>query len=230
MADVKQVRVIRNVLCLLVACALVLCFVHTQLWQHREALALGWTAGLAYGVYRWRRLQRCIARRDRRYERNKIFVHYLNSLEVVVAALAYNVYLVIPIGLGLLGIMLFTTWSAHWWAVLGASFGCGGATVLAACVLWYEQHHGPLYYQYKSDTWSGAEGMLYQIGTVVHPLTPSGKVSIAGVLWNAVSLSGEPIDNGQPVEVLSIERLTLYVDRLAATSEPRSERVQRENP
>jgi hypothetical protein len=137
MADVKQVRVIRNVLCLLVACVLILCFVRAQLWQYREALALGWVAGLAYGVGRWQRLQRRIARRDRRYERNKIFVHYLNSLEVVVAAFAYNVYLVIPIGLGLLGMMLFTTWSAHWWAVLGASFGCGGATVLAACVLWY---------------------------------------------------------------------------------------------
>jgi membrane-bound ClpP family serine protease len=96
--------------------------------------------------------------------------------------------------------------------------------------LWYEQHHGPLYYQYKSDTWSGAEGMLYQVGTVVHPLMPCGKISIAGALWNAVSLSGEPIGNGQPVEVLSVERLTLYVDRLAAASEPRGERVQRENP
>ena len=72
--------------------------------------------------------------------------------------------------------------------------------------------------------------MLYQVGTVVHPLTPSGKVSIAGVLWNAVSLSGETIDNGQPVEVLSIERLTLYVDRLAATSKPWGECVQHEKP
>jgi membrane-bound ClpP family serine protease len=183
-----------------------------------------------YGVCRWRRLQRRIARRDRCYERNKIFVHYLNSLEAVVAAFAYNVFFSIPLGVGLLGILLFATWSAHWWIVLGASFGCSGATVLAACVLWFERRHGPLYYQYKSDTWSGAEGMLYQVGTVVHPLTPSGKVSIAGVLWNAVSLSGEPIDNGQLVEVLSIERLTLYVDRLAATSEPWSERVQHENP
>ncbi len=220
MADVKQVRVVRNVLCLLVACALVLWFMRTRLWQHHEALVLGLTAGLAYGVGRWWRLRQRIARRDRRYERNKIFVHYLNSLEVVVAAFAYNVYLAIPIGLGLLGMMLFVTWSAHWWTVLGASFGFGGAMVLVVCVWWYERCHGPLYYQYKSDTWSGAEGMLYQVGTVVHPLTPSGKVSIAGVLWNAVSLSGEPIDNGQPVEVLSIERLTLYVDRLAETSEP----------
>jgi membrane-bound ClpP family serine protease len=147
-------------------------------------------------------------------------VHYLNSLEVVVTVFVYHVYLAIPLGVGLLGVLLFSTWSGHWWTVLGASFGCGGATVLAICVWRYERRHGPLYYQYKSDTWSGAEGMIYQVGTVVYPLTPSGKVSIAGVLWNAVSLSGEPIDHGQPVEVLSIERLTLYVDRLPETSEP----------
>jgi hypothetical protein len=32
------------------------------------ALALGWTAGLAYGGCHWRRLQRRLARRDRRAE------------------------------------------------------------------------------------------------------------------------------------------------------------------
>jgi hypothetical protein len=33
-------------------------------------------------------------------------------------------------------------------------------------------------------------------------------------LWNAVSLSGDPIDAGERVEVVSVERLTLYVDRV----------------
>jgi membrane-bound ClpP family serine protease len=40
------------------------------------------------------------------------------------------------------------------------------------------------------------------------------------VLWNAVSLSGEPIDVGEQVEVISTERLTLYVDRLPHPTEP----------
>jgi membrane-bound ClpP family serine protease len=90
----------------------------------------------------------------------------------------------------------------------------GGAVGLASGVCWYERRHGRLYYQYKSDTWSGAEGLLYQVGTVVQPLTPAGKIVLAGVLWNAVSRSGEPIAKGQQVEVLSVERLTLSVDRL----------------
>jgi membrane-bound ClpP family serine protease len=75
-----------------------------------------------------------------------------------------------------------------------------------------------LYYQYQSETWSGAEGLLYQVGTVVQPLTPTGKVVLAGVLWNAVSHSSEPIASGQQVEVLAVERLTLYVDRVPETA------------
>lgn len=175
---------------------------------------LGGAIGLMYGVFYWWLLQRRIARRDRRYERNKIFVHHLNMLEVVVAALAYNVYLGIPLGLVLLGLGLLSWLSSHWWLVLGASFGMVSAGVLAGCVGWYEWRDEPLYYQYNSETWSGAEGLLYQVGTVVHPLTPRGKISLAGVLWNAVSRSGEPIEVGQQVEVLAIDRLTLEVDGL----------------
>ena len=223
MASVKQARVLRNVLCLFMLCALLLWLVHAYLWQHRGALALGGTAGLAYGWCHWWRLQPRIARRDRRYARNKVFVHYLNSLEVAVTAVAYNVFLAIPIGLGLGGVILLDGQSAHWWTVLGASFGVGGTAVLASCVFWYERHHGPLYYQYKSDTWSGAEGLLYQVGTVVQPLTPTGKVLLAGVLWNAVSRSGEPIASGQQVEVLSVDRLTLSVDCLPGTAQPLQE-------
>jgi hypothetical protein len=129
MAGVTQVRVLRNVAYCLVSCAWLLWCVRARLWQHRDAAASGWTAGLAYGWCRWCRLQQRIARRDRRYERNKVFVHYLHSLEVVVAAVAYNVYLAIPIGLGLGGIFLLATWSAHWWTVSGASFGLGAAGV-----------------------------------------------------------------------------------------------------
>jgi membrane-bound ClpP family serine protease len=127
-------------------------------------------------------------------------------------AVVYNLFLAIPLGLALLAAVLFATVSAHWWTVLGASSGLAGTGVLAGCMLWYEHRHGPLYYQYKSDTWSGAEGLLYQVGTVVHPLTPAGKVRLQGVLWNAVSLSGETISAGACVEVISIARLTLYVD------------------
>jgi membrane-bound ClpP family serine protease len=63
--------------------------------------------------------------------------------------------------------------------------------------------------------------MLYQVGTVVQPLTPAGKVKIQGVLWNAISLSREALAVGEQVEVISMHRLTLYVDRLPPSSDPR---------
>ena len=85
----------------------------------------------------------------------------------------------------------------------------------------YEHHNGPVYYQYDSRAWNGAEGMLYQCGKVVQPLVPNGKVMVNGELWNAISLSGEPIDVGTMVEVISSEGLTLNVDRLP-TDETRS--------
>jgi membrane-bound ClpP family serine protease len=56
--------------------------------------------------------------------------------------------------------------------------------------------------------------MLYRTTTVVKPQPPTGTVDYQGELWNAVSWSGDPIDAGDRVEVISVERLTLYVDRV----------------
>ncbi len=217
MAIVKQVRVLRNVGALFALCAVILGLLRDQLGTHSSALALGMASGLAYGVWRWKRLQGRITRQNRRYERNKIFVHYLSGFEAVVAAVMHNVYLAIPLGLAALAAVLFAALSAHWWTVLGSSFGLASMGVLAGCILGYEHREGPLYYQYESTGWSGAEGLLYQPGTVVQDLAPTGKVTVDGVLWNAVSLSGEPIRAGERIEVISVERLTLYVDRLPET-------------
>ncbi|MGQ4807975.1 hypothetical protein NKDENANG_01341 [Candidatus Entotheonellaceae bacterium PAL068K] len=214
MAGVKQVRVRRGMLTAFMLWALVLGLLRAQLGVRADALALGGVAGVTYGALRWWRLQRRIARRNRRYEPNKIFVDYLNSVELAVVAIAHDLYLLIPMALILLVAGLFATLSAYWWTVFGGSFGLVSMGVLSACVLCFERRHGPLYYQYKSDTWTGAEGLIYQRGTVVQPLIPAGKVTIDGVLWNAVSLSGETIEAEARVEVISIERLTLYVDRL----------------
>ena len=83
-------------------------------------------------------------------------------------------------------------------------------------MLVYEHHNGPVYFQYDSRAWSGAEGMLYQRGKVVQPLVPNGKVMMNGELWNAISFSGESIDVGTMVEVISSEGLTLKVDRVSS--------------
>jgi len=211
---VKQVRVLRNVLIGCGGWGLVLWWLRGQLWAYGYDLGLGCLAGMAVGSgYGWY-LQRRIARRDRRYERNKIFVHYLNGVEALTATVAYNPYLDIPLGLLLLAVVFLGAFSARAWTVLASSLGFTATAVVAGWIVRYEQRHGPLYYQYNTETWSGAEGLLYQVGTVVAPLCPSGKVKLQGALWNAVSLSGEAIEVGQQVEVIAIERLTLSVDRL----------------
>lgn len=221
MALVKQVRVLRNVVWVGALCMLALALVRPHLWEHREALGLGGVAGGLCGWLRWRQLRRNIARHDRRYERNKIFVHYLSLVELALGAVAYNPYLAMPLGLALLAGVLLPHLSHQWWTILASSVGLSGAGLLAGCLVRYERRHGPLYYQYHNAGWSGAEGMLYQVGTVVQPLTPAGKVTIQGVVWNAVSLSGEALAVGEQVEVISVNRLTLEVDRLPMSSDPR---------
>jgi membrane-bound ClpP family serine protease len=170
--------------------------------------------GAVGGCLWWRHLSRTIARRDRRYERNKIFVNYISVVEVAIAAVVYNHYLALPLGVVLLAVVVGMRVFPYAWVVYLGSSGLAGMSVLAGAILWYERRHGHIYYQYNNEGWSGAEGLVYQQATVVQPLVPAGKVMIQGVLWNAVSLSGETIERGVQVEVITTERLTLYVDRL----------------
>ena len=221
MALVKQVRVIRNVVWAGAMGLLALGLVWPHLWEHREALGLGGGAGGLCGWLYWRQLRRTIARRDRRYERNKIFVHYLSIVELAMSAVAYNPFLAIPPGLALLTGVFVTHVSHQWWTVLVSSGTLVGTSVMACGIVWYERHNGPLYYQYDNVGWSGAEGLLYQVGTVVQPLTPAGKIHLHGILWNAVALSGEALAVGEQVEVIAVHRLTLYVDQLPTSSHPR---------
>lgn len=213
-SNVKQVRVIRNVAITWMLCAVVLLGLYTRLWEHRATVGLSIAFGLAAGGMRWWALRRRIVRRDRRYERNKIFVHYLSVVEAWLTAIAYNVYLSIPIGVTLLALVWLGAFSTSSWLISLWSAIWVAASVVAVRLYGYEWQHGPVFYQYNSENWGGTEGLLYQGGTVVSALTPAGKVNVQGVLWNAVSMSGEPIDTGEAIEVIRVERLTLYVDRL----------------
>ena len=218
MALVKQRRVLWNTACLGLLGAVVLWLIRGHLGTESSAFVAGVVPGGLIGWLRWRHIRRRIARHDRRYERNKIFVDYLHIGEVAVAALAYNPVIALPASVGVAVALWLAPFSLWWWLVLVGSIGCSGASVLLSAVVCYERQHGPLYYQYYSDNWSGAEGLLYQRGTVLEPLQPAGKISMpGGVLWNAVSLSGEAIAQGEAVEVISVQGLTLYVDRLPAT-------------
>lgn len=212
---VKQVRVVRNAMIWSILCAAGLALVRGRLWEHWDALLVGAMLGGLYGLYHWRRLSGTIARRDRRYVRNRIFVHYLDAAEFLLNAVAYHPLLALSVSAALAVVVLLSVLSDGWLAVLIGSFGLASGAVLIGHTLRYERCHGPLYYQYDSRTWSGAEGMLYRVGTVVKPLTPEGKVDLQGELWNAVSISGEPMAAGERVEVIAVERLTLYVDRVS---------------
>jgi membrane protein implicated in regulation of membrane protease activity len=235
MALVRQVRVIRNVVVTAICCTFVLYWVRSHLIPQVDALLLGVVTGSGYGLLRWRQLSRKVTRRDRRFERNKIIVHYLNVAEIAFTAVAFNHYLAIPLIVAALIAVLLGVFSDHWWTVLAGSFGLSGSAVLAVCILREERERGPLYYQYDSRSWQGAEGMLfYQIGEVVRPLAPRGTIRvIKGELWSAVSAAGERIDTGEHVEVLSLDGLTLYVDRIPSSPQnpdsgvliPRSEEV-----
>lgn len=56
---------------------------------------------------------------------------------------------------------------------------------------------------------TGNEGMIGTIGIAKTALSPEGKLSIHGELWDAVS--DEPAEEGTPAKVLRVEGLTLYV-------------------
>src|SRR5580658_7200927 len=62
---------------------------------------------------------------------------------------------------------------------------------------------------------TGAEGLIGEIGIAQTGLAPSGKVSVHGELWDAVSAI--TVSAGEPIVVRQIDGLTLRVDPVAAT-------------
>ncbi len=85
---VKQVRVMHNVLVLAMLCAGLLWLVRGHIPSSPGAVAIGALLGLGYGGFYWSRLARRVARRDRRFARNKIFVSFLSVFELAMLAAA----------------------------------------------------------------------------------------------------------------------------------------------
>jgi len=211
---VKQVRVLRSFAVMGLLFGVVLWMVRSELPRHADAALAGVMLGLAYGATRWWRLTRRISRRDRRFERNKVLVRFISPLEIALAAAVASHYLLAALA-ALLLLALALDWiSGHRWAVLIGAAGASASLLLLVLVVRFERRHGPIHFQYDSRTWSGAEGMLYQTGEALEPLSPTGRVSVGGEIWNAVSASGAPIDAGERVEVISREGMTLHVDRI----------------
>lgn len=210
---VKQVRVIRNTLIMGGLCGLILWIDAKSIITSLEAVGWGVSFGIAYGLFYWSRLVRRISRKDRRFERNKIFVKFISPLEVFLLAAATSHYILIGIAVILLGASVFDWLSGYWWSILLGSFGFSASLLLSLRILVYERKNGPVYYQYDTRAWTGPEALLYQTGEVVESLMPNGKVFVYGELWNAESLSGEPIEKGERIEVISRKGLKLHVDR-----------------
>jgi membrane protein implicated in regulation of membrane protease activity len=210
---VRQARVIVNASVMLLLFGSILWLVGDSLAEQVGGLGVAGMLGVAHGgLYCWRLPSR-ITRKGRRFEANKIPVKFLSIFEIALVAAASGHYVLIGLGVLLLLGIIADALSGYWITVLVGSFGAGSAATLTAYVIWYEYRHGRLYYQYDSRSWMGTERMLYGRGTVIDPLIPMGRILIDGETWNAVSKSSEPIGKDETVEVLSIEGLTLYVDR-----------------
>ena len=61
----------------------------------------------------------------------------------------------------------------------------------------------------------GRETLVGMTGVVRKPLRPAGIAHLQGEEWSAVSASGEEIPAGAPVRVVSVEGLSLRVERVA---------------
>ena len=211
---VRQVRAWLNAAAIAALSLLVIWLGRGGLPQHADGLLWGVMAGVLLGLWQWSRLVRRIRRRDRRFARNRIFVRFISPLEVLLLAAASSHLLLLAL-IGVLLLMLtLGVVTGHWWTLLLGGLGLASSLVLVGQLWRFERRHGAVYYQYDSSGWGGGESLLYQRATVVEPLTPSGKVEMAGTLWQARSMRGETVARGEQVEVIDRHGLVLRVDRL----------------
>jgi membrane-bound serine protease (ClpP class) len=59
---------------------------------------------------------------------------------------------------------------------------------------------------------TGSEGIIGEIGTAIVNIKPLGKVRVHGEIWNA-ECKDEVINKGDEVEVVSVNHLTLIVEK-----------------
>lgn len=101
-------------------------------------------------------------------------------------------------------------------AVLLAVFVLPGAwdvPVVAAGVA-LEAAEGILWYRWSRRRRAavGAESLVGEIVDVVERLDPEGRVKVKGELWNARTISAEPVEPGRRARILALENLTLVVE------------------
>ena len=71
---------------------------------------------------------------------------------------------------------------------------------------------------HKSKVTTGREGEIGERGLTKTILDPEGQVFVRGELWTAISTEGK-IDEDEPIEVVKIKNLTLWVKRVSSQYE-----------
>jgi membrane protein implicated in regulation of membrane protease activity len=215
---VRKIRILWNIVFIGALFSGLLGLIGADIAHNLDALCFGILGGNIHGFLYWQRLFHRVERQHRRFDRNRIFVHFLSLLELFLTAITWSFALLLVLVLLTVAAFFLDVLSGHWWGTLAASFGISAAVVVGSSILRYERHYGPLYYQYDSRTWLGGEGLLYQQGKVIESLAPQGRIRVQGELWNAISLSNENIEAGRMVEVIARKGLTLYVEALPQDS------------
>jgi membrane-bound serine protease (ClpP class) len=77
----------------------------------------------------------------------------------------------------------------------------------------------------RNKVTTGVQGMLGQAGIARSALSPSGKITVLGEIWDAQS--SVPIEAGEPVVVRAINGLTLLVDPVKQTTSTHESLLQR---
>jgi membrane-bound serine protease (ClpP class) len=62
---------------------------------------------------------------------------------------------------------------------------------------------------------TGSQRLVGEVGVVRTPLDPEGQVFVRGEIWRAVA-DGGAIPEGERVQIVGVDSLTLHVTRLAS--------------
>jgi membrane protein implicated in regulation of membrane protease activity len=85
-----------------------------------------------------------------------------------------------------------------------ATVAAGGAIEIAEAGYWFR-------WTRRRRPEVGAEALIGQVGLVVEPCRPEGRVRVRGELWAA--RCAEELDSGEQARVLELDGLTLVVER-----------------
>ncbi len=179
--------------------------------QKGVLILIGGAAGVSLGVYYWRRLE------ERIDTRNTLITYFADS-PFYLLVVFLGVGMLLPRSLFQFGELLVLFPQAFEAALL-LVVACWVAyeAVLFRSVKRYEENHGAIKTKaFYARSSTGLEGMHGREATVVRRCAPIGKVSLGPELWDAESIDGRPLEEGQRTEIRDIEGLRLVVEASSA--------------